>query len=167
MWILTQHRLLGDDLVNIYFWGWATSSPKVPDVFKYICCYFQVLFIRRLFSFFFMLLLLLCSSSCCCCCCCCCCFVNHICSSSNGKSMQPPKNATQKPAFFSAIFLTTKPRRRAALSPRQQLFHQSCGYTLATSFWFHLSRGGFLDPYKWCFFNLHEWLRVYLPTWKP
>ena len=48
--------------------------------------------------------------------------------------------------FFCVFLGSRQPRRRAALSPRQQLFHQSCGYTLATSFWLHLSRGGFLDP---------------------
>ena len=97
--------------------------------------------------------------------CCCCCFVKHTLIIKQKIHATPHlrfffwhrKNHQATQSLREPRMYATKPRRRAALSARQQLFHQSCGYTLATSFWFHLSRGGFLDPYKGYLYP-REWL---------
>ena len=115
-----------------------------------MCCYYQVFFIRLLFIFFFMLLLLLCKT-----------YAHHQtenpCNPPSSVFFWHRKNHQATQSLREPRMYATKPRRRAALSARQQLFHQSCGYTLATSFWFHLSRGGFLDPYKGYLYP-REWL---------
>ena len=135
--VYTSNMGHGDELVGHSFFGGQNrfclliSHHVVLTMMGYLKINYFALYI--IFSFFFlMLLFFFFSLGCCCCCCCCCCCSFKTYAHQTKKSCCSPNfrwpHGGDQPGLWAAFVFSC-----------QQLFHQLCGDTPATSFWFHLS----------------------------